>query len=659
MTRSSRMIPFPGRRKPAPSDPGPPRAPLVPLAGATLQVEILTAPGIMPSAEGKRPMFLFGIVGELVSLVDLVGQLPADASGVAAHVAGWLRPVIAQHGRPSRIVVRRADVAAALGEALAAERVPVRFEPRPAEVARMLCELRDGLGMPAVINLPSTSQAWGDWDVPAPILTAVFDAAAAYYRAAPWTLFDDRLRTTLTTASGATWSPIVLGGGGEVTGLALFEHAGDADLVSGEFEDDGDDTSVFDHLQGGIVQIDFNAEADLPQPMRREFRRARWPIAGPQAWPILMATNTLGGAVSPVQLVDLTDALGALARLATTEPDAVFEVERTATALAWQDDATGAALRIESRHTAFADRPWPAPAALAPCLPSGPGADPAAALVGWGQEDLLEDGVLVTGRFREWLEGRPAQRRTADRHEVNAELFVAYFLGRDLGIPVRAVTEYDLRVFLYDHLPRKVMQSRRESLDTLTSLRLFFQFLAEVEGIHAPWAAEPLANKDALAERLDTCPTSVFFEASSPRWRLDGDNDLHRRLLIHDGWLVPGVRFGEAIAEGFGGMDLDGMGFGGMGFDEAAIERELRRRWLIWRDELLAAASGGADGDAAPAPSAYRLFLALKERRNRWASEAQPALGGRSPLQVVRAERKASQRGSGRGRRRGRGGRRG
>lgn len=648
MRPPSRMIPFPGRRKPAPSDPDPSRAPLVPIAGATLQVEILTAPGVMPSSEGKRPMILFGIVGDAVALVDLAGQLPADPSGVAAYVAGWLRPVIAQHGRPRRIDVRRADVAAALGEALAAERVPVRAEPRPAEVAWMLRELREGLGMPAIVNLPSTPQTWGDWDVPAPILTAALEAAAAYYRAAPWTLFDDRLRPILTTASGATWSLIVLGGGGEVTGLAMFEHVADAERFSGAGGDEDGETNLFDQLQGGIVQIDFNPEADLPQPMRREIRRARWPIAGPRAWPLVMATNTLGGALSPVQLVDLTDALSALARLAATEPDAVFEVERTGTTLAWRDDATGAALRIEARF-AGAERPWPAPAALAPCLPSGPGADPAAALGEWAQEDLIEDGVLVIDGFREWLERRPAQRRTADRHEANAELFVVYYLGRDQGIPVRAVTEYDLRVFLYDHLPRKVLQSRRESLETLTSLRLFFQFLADAEGIHAPWAAEPLANKDALAVRLDTFPSSFFFEMSSPRWRLAGDNDLYRRLLINDGWLVPGLRFGEDLAEGFAGM----------GFDEAAIERELRRRWLIWRDELLAGPATGAAaaGGGASAPSAYRLLQALLERRDRWAREVQPALGRRSPLQVVKEERKAGRRGPGRKGRGGRGGR--
>jgi len=619
-----------------------PPAPLVPIAGATLQVEIVTAAGIVPSSEGDRPMILLVCVGDRLALFDVVGKLPADAGGVAAHVAGWLRPTFTQHGRPRQIDVRRADVAAALGDALAAEHVPVRVKPRPRVIAQMILELREELDMPEIINLPAMPFTWGAWDAPEPILTAAVEASAAYYRAAPWTLIDDRLRVTLTTASGATWSLLVLGGGGEVMGLAMFDYIADAELFAGARDDEFDETSPLDRLTGGIVQVDFNPEADLPSPMRREFRLRRWPAAGPLAWPVVTAANTLGGALTPVQLVDLTDALTSLARLVSSDPDAVFEVERTGAPMAWRDDVSGAALVFEARFTG-AERPWAAPVALSPCLPSGPGAEPAAVLAKPVHEDLVADGTAVVERFRDWLAARPRQRRTADRHGANAELFVVLYLSDVQGIPVRAVTEYNLRAFLYDHLPRKVLQSRREALETLTSLRLLFQFLAEEEGIHAPWAAETLAEKDALAVRLDTCPGNFFFDIGIGRWRLAGDNDLFRRLLLNDGWLAPGVRFGHAIAEGYTGM----------GADEAMIERELQRRWLIWRDELLAGASAQAeaeaDGGAAPALSAYRILLALKERRDLWARQAQPALGKQSPLQVVKAERKAARRRFGRG----------
>ena len=633
-SRSNRPL---GRRRSRPSDSGVPTGPLVPIASATLQVEIVTAPGIVPPTEGARPMFLLGIVGSQVAMIDVLGQLPSDAGGVAAHVAGWLRPAFAQHGRPRHVDVRRADVAAALGDALAGERVEVRVRHRPRASTQIILDLREELDMPAIINLPSTPQTWSAWDAPAPVLTAAVEAAAAYYRAAPWTLIDDRLRITLSTANRSTWSLIVLGSGGQVTGLVMFEDDTDAALLVGDPGDLDDDSSPFDRLRAGIVQLDFDPEANLPPLMRREFRRARWPVAGPRAWPLVTATNTLGGALTPVQLVDLTDALTCLARLVASEPDALFEVERTGAPMAWRDDDVGASLVIESRFTG-AERPWAVAAALSPCLPAGPGAEPAAALVQHAEDALNADGTAVVARLDAWLADRPAQRRTAQRHAANAELFVVSFLGHHQGIPVRAVTEYDLRTFLADHLPRKVIQTRHEALETLTSLRLLFQFLAEVDGIHAPWAAAALAEKDALAVRLDTCPGHFFWDSGIDRWRLIGDNDLRRRLLIHDGRLEPGMRFGHEMAEGYVGM----------GTDEALLERELQHRWLIWRDEVLADEAAEGDGIAAASPSAYRVFQALQARRDRWAREAQPALGKRSPLQVVRLERKAEQRRLGR-----------
>jgi hypothetical protein len=97
-------------------------------------------------------------------------------------------------------------------------------------------------------------------------------------------------------------------------------------------------------------------------------------------------------------------------------------------------------------------------------------------------------------------------------------------------------------------------------------------------------------------------------------WRAEVYDDLDARVLL------PGRELAE-VGE-WGAV---------MGLEEAALSRELGRRWLLWRDEVIA---GGITE-----PAAARAALAERQRARE--RSPHPRHGGRSPAEVVRREREA------------------
>ncbi len=71
-----------------------------------------------------------------------------------------------------------------------------------------------------------------------------------------------------------------------------------------------------------------------------------------------------------------------------------------------------------------------------------------------------------------------------------------------------------------------------------------------------------------------------------------------------------------------------------MGFEEATLERELQRRWLLWRDEVIR--SGVRE------PEAVRAALIPRQRE--WEKTPRPELKGKTPLQAIKEERRKAKR---------------
>jgi hypothetical protein len=71
-----------------------------------------------------------------------------------------------------------------------------------------------------------------------------------------------------------------------------------------------------------------------------------------------------------------------------------------------------------------------------------------------------------------------------------------------------------------------------------------------------------------------------------------------------------------------------------MGPTQARLQHEMHRRWLLWRDEEI------RSGRTAP----KELTGVLEARQRAWKTSPHPALGGKSPQQAVRAERRERRR---------------
>ncbi|HEU4641094.1 MAG TPA: hypothetical protein VFS44_01480 [Gemmatimonadaceae bacterium] len=187
------------------------------------------------------------------------------------------------------------------------------------------------------------------------------------------------------------------------------------------------------------------------------------------------------------------------------------------------------------------------------------------------------------------------------------------FLTGTQGVPVRAVSEYDLRVFLYDWFPRKVQAPLRIAREVHAVLAPFFAFLAEHERIVCEWAEGVLGERKIFEERVKDFPGGHWWDADVQEWQSELWADLEARVMVPHPDLGEGEQWGEV-----------------MGVTEHALRHAMQRRWLVWRDELIRAGT--------TAPEAVRA--ALIPREHAWMRAPLDALGGRTPLAAIHAERR-------------------
>jgi len=231
----------------------------------------------------------------------------------------------------------------------------------------------------------------------------------------------------------------------------------------------------------------------------------------------------------------------------------------------------------------------------------------------WRDPDELShaaEGLL--DRFRETLSTR-FSAKTADRHADNADLFVTY-LADFARIPIEAVTEYDLISFLFDWVHRTVAYPPGEMRAIPVSLKRFFRFLEEEQELLLPWAWNLLDDREAFDIRAESCPGGFVLVSSDLQdWIQDLGVDLAARVFLPNPAMMGGGVWGETLGD-----------------EESALFHELGRRWLIWRDEVIG--SGVTDpGD---------VWEELVRRQETWERSPHPGYKGRTPLQVVRSERK-------------------
>ncbi|MBI4500366.1 MAG: hypothetical protein HY700_04320 [Gemmatimonadetes bacterium] len=206
-----------------------------------------------------------------------------------------------------------------------------------------------------------------------------------------------------------------------------------------------------------------------------------------------------------------------------------------------------------------------------------------------------------------------------------AEDFVNYL--DECLLTIYGCCERDLRTYLYDYVPsERPLRTQRRPHVVLSALRQFFEYLSRHEEVYYPWAAGILADQAALARRWSTYPHGALDDDRMIEWRRILHDDLSARVLLPDvamagggEWLKPGI-----VPEI--GDDEDEWALSIL----FTLHDELSRRWLFWREEVLAA------GVTEPA----RARAVLLRRQREWETRPHPGLGGEAPAEAVRKARK-------------------
>ncbi|MEK7668036.1 MAG: SEC-C domain-containing protein [Gemmatimonadota bacterium] len=584
----------------APLDPA-----VAPRPGAAWEADLVPLPISFGDDADARPAGLLVVADGFVLHHDLHERPPADPGDVADLLAQAIRAAAERVGAPpSRVLVRHAAVASALRDAALPGQPQVTASRLPdldAAASHLISHLTGApVDRPVAASSPETWTAWG---LGRPVVADLFRAAAAFHRAKPWRELQNEAVLQFASPSGGEWTVCVMGAGGEQFGVVLYEDPDDFRRLIEVREP----RRGLHAMRSAVLSLTFDRRADLPPRMRKEILAASWEVAGPDAYPSLIAINTPGGGITSAQGADLIAALRSVPAFVTQ-----FRAELRSwmgERLEWRDPETGVTLTLP-RNDDWQDFP-PRPDVLTPALPTGPGAAPEKAILRHEPEKLWQREQPLFVAFVDSLLERDLSERTVERHAANVGLLLDYLASYE-SIPLNAMTEYDLRIFVHDWCLRRVEFSAADLRGIPVSLKRFFAFVAERERVVFPWAAEILADRARYEERLASRPGHMTDDAAVFVWEAEVSLALSDRELLPDNDMADGGTWGET-----------------MGSVERTLHRELGRRWLLWRDEVIAA------GMVAPTD----VRKALIERQREWESRPHKGCGGATPVAAVARER--------------------
>lgn len=596
--------------------PTPDRIPGTVMEGVTeWQVDAVPVPTRFEDDPEARPVCVVVMAADIVLHCELLARLGGEAEDVAAALQEGILTAAERVGRlPDDVDVRHPEVAAALSERLERRGVEVWCEPELADIEAfghgMLLEDFDFGAWPP-LSSPATWAAWGH---PDEAIAGLFEAAAAFYRAAPWRHLPDPGRLDVEIDEVSIWTAAVLGAADVEFGLALYENPEDLEAAASPFGWPGsgpDGMSIPATLEDRVLSLTFDPPEEIHRPTRKEISRKGWEVAAPSAYPTLLVLNTPGGGLPAQDLADLTAALRAVAEVA----EHIEEESELPEDGRWE---TKSGVHIWMRGE-VAPSPWDAPTSLAPGDAVGPGADPEGALhPDPDPEALLAESDPILDRFARHLDREKGfGSATVEKHASNADIFCEYLATWE-AVPLGAVHERDLRYFLFDWYIRKVMDSEVRARSMPVSLERFFRFLAEEGEIDCPWAEVVLSEREAYELRRESFPGGFWWDEGVGLWSWSLWRDLERRVMLPDDTI------------GDTGMSWDDPARAGQG----SLHQELRRRWLLWRDEEIRAGT--------TEPEALRHAVTARQRA--WESRPHPDHEGLSPLEVVERERRSGSR---------------
>jgi hypothetical protein len=575
---------------------------------ATWEADVVPLPGVV-SDPNARPVATLVVADGFIVHSNIDGHPSSEPEYVAELIARGVRTAVADVAfRPPTLSVRHQIVAAHLAKLLEPDGIVVQHEPALATLQQIGVDMVNHLsgsraGMPAI----SMPHSWSAWGLPNDVIAGLFAAAATFFRTRPWDWLGSERLLDLELAGGARWTASVLGAAGEEFGLALYENRRDFECLVAE----AGPLQAFNDMRSAVLSLTFSERTEIPKPMAKDVARASWEVAGPTAYPVLFALNTPGGGVSRAQFAELTQSLAVVARFVAANESSLGSELASTEPFEWIDAETECRVLCDPGSPDNVLRLWDPVVSLTPSLPEGPNANPQSALDrDVDGEALLLAQYAIVDRFGNQQGAASAK---VERDVENARFFADFIGGFD-DISLAAVSEFDLRTFLYDWFPRKVATSRTHALSVRLSLRRFFDYLAKHEGIVYPWARAILRDKEIYELRWDTFPGGHWWDDAVREWMGELTADLEARVMLPSSALADVGTWGAT-----------------MGTQEATLHHELQRRWLLWRDEVIRA--GIVD--------APRVREELVRRQHDWEQRPRTADSRRSPNDLIAAERDA------------------
>lgn len=537
--------------------------------------------------------------GELPIHADVVARRPAGPAERAREIAVAVGAAIRAVGvAPRRLEVPDEELVPALERELAGRGIAVAYGDSD-ELAAAMDHALEHADPSSSRGRMTVALTWRETEATPEELAAFHEAAAEFYEAEPWTLDRPALLVDLPpdpmekpvpglpeVPERRQWAASIMGGLGQSFGLVL--HSQPSDLVN--LFASSHASSMFTDSIGFALTVDFDRKGELTRPMQREIAAGRWRIAGPRAYPRLYGVALPGRRVVARDVRTATTALRAVAVFARGG-DPLAE---TGVAVApFDPDAE------EDRRLEWFNQPQAASSIRA----EGAGADADPRLGTW---DVSLEQLEATkaaekeriGRFAEWLreQGVPDDEAGIDLANADAWNWTVVSAGSP-----GAVTEYDLRLFLYDQYVRKTDPTPEAVRALPRSMRRIVQWLEEREGVRYPFAAAVLDELDGIVARAREMDEPL--EQTLRMLSYDVYDDLDTRCML------PASR---------GWPDL-------MSMEVAQLREELQRRWLLWYDELV---RGGMTDFA-------ELEDVLLARQRDWENTPHPRVGGRTPVDVI------------------------
>src|SRR5689334_5912981 len=435
---------------------------------------------------------------------------------------------------------------------------------------------------------PRRHERWSTWGWPPDVIADLFQAAADYWHAASWRALHRLPMLAMRLPDGTEWTVSAFGDGvDEERGLMVFRDRAGLSLV-------------------------FAPRTAVAPAVVEEVDAAGWETAGPLAYPELWPTRPPEDGVPAAWIGVLAAGLRAATALASRHAELLDEeLEQLDDPLRWTDPATGAEFETRERFEEDDEPIWLPPRTLAPALPAGPAADPASALEPHDEAAQRVGDRLLVRRYRSRLERDGTARDLVERRAADATLFLRG-LAEAQRVQLQACTELDLRAVLYDWVFQSAGLTGKEAAALAEGLGPFFTYLASDEGLELPWALPIVGDLDGLAERERRRPKGADPKVVA-KWARDLHDDLDARALTPSVYL--GLEDDEWSAR--------------PGPVEAALRRELARRWLLWHDEVVA---GGTNRAGA-------LHVALQKRQREWERAPHAGYEGRTPLDLIKEER--------------------